>query len=232
MNKRFLILFLLIFLVCGCDTDNSSGNKEYKEKSKTYLVGEEKVIQEYVAPVPAYTTTELWGRTTAWGLKTRYEVGVGKDIEPGMYNIVASGWAEFNIFIGSVEIDLNYTKDYNGQVNLGPLERDVCYISERSCPYSYSGYKRVEKIFLNEGDILYTSYEPYSGQGVSIRFEPQYFELDHPAVEEVPEVKVSPLEVKETVRKYTDKYECYINDYKVPDCSSLNYYDELVSEFE
>lgn len=232
MSKKILIVLCILFIT-GCQNDKTSVLDEpYIEKSQTYTIGEEKIIVEYVPEKEAYTTTELWGKTTNWGLKSKYEIGKGKDIEPGMYNIVAKGWANYNIFIGAVEIELEYTKGYNGAVRLGPLERDICYISERSCEYKYSGYKKVEKIFLEEGDVLYTSYEHYSGQNVSIRFEAQYMTIEHPKQEAISEVKVQPIEIKESIRKYDDKYKCYINDYEVTNCKSLNHYDEILKQFD
>jgi len=233
MNKKILIILLCIAFITGCQSNKTSKlDDKYIEKSKTYTIGDEKIVIEYVPEKEAYTTTELWGKTTGWGLKSKYEVGKGKDIEPGMYNIVASGWANYDIFIGAVEVELDYTNGYSGAVRLGPLERDVCYISEKSCEYKYSGYKKVERIFLEEGDVLYTSYEPYSGQSVSIRFEAQYMTIEHPKQEAISEVKVAPLEIKESIRKYSKQYKCYINDYEIPNCNSLNYYDEIMAQFE
>lgn len=233
MSKKILII-ICIFLISGCQSNkNSKIDDNYIEKSKTYTIGEEKVVIEYVPEKEAYTKTELMGKTTGWDLKPKYEVGKGKDIdiEPGVYNIVASGWANFNIFIDAVEIDFDYTQKYSGTIRLGPLERDVCYISERSCEYKYQGYKRVEKVELEEGDVLYTSYDYYSGQDVYIRFEAQYVTIEHPKQEAIPEVKVKPLEVKEIIRKYSNGYKCYINGYEVPNCDSLNYYDEIIKQF-
>ena len=231
MNKKILII-LCILLITGCSSNKTSKlDEQYTEKSKTYTIGEEKIIIEYVPEKEAYTTTELLGRTTGWGLKSKYEIGKGKDIEPGVYNIVASGWANYNVFIGALEIDLDYLKGYSGAVRLGPLESDVCYISERDCEYKYEGYKKVEKIELEEGDVLYTSYEYFSGQSISIRFEAQYVTIEHPKEDAVPEEKVDPLEIKESIRKYSSGYKCYINDYEVPNCDSLNYCDEIMKQF-
>lgn len=229
MNKKVLII-LCILLITGCASNKTSKlNERYTEKSKTYTIGEEKIIIEYVPEKEAYTETVLSGRTTSWGLKTRYEVGYGKDIEPGVYYINTTGWANYNIFIGAVEVSLDNTSDYKGTVFLAPLEQSICYISERDCPFDY--YKQIGALNLYEGDILYASYSPYSGQGVSIRFEAQYVTIEHPKEEAVPEEKVEPLKIKETIRKYSSGYKCYINDYEVPNCDSLNYYDEIIKEF-
>ena len=228
MNKKIIIILVLMILVTGC----SSKEKKYTEKSITYTIGEEKVVVKHVPEKPAYTSTELLGKTTGWGLKPRYAVGHGADIEPGMYNVVTSGWANYNIFIGAVEVDLNSTENYSGAFRVSPLARDICYISERNCAYKYDGYKEVQKLLLVSGDVLYVSYTPFSGQDVSIRFEAQYVTINHPKEEEIPEVSVEPLEIKESIRKYKDSYKCYINGYEVPDCDALNHYDDIMKKFK
>lgn len=233
MNKKVLII-LCVLLITGCQTNKANRLREdYIEKSKTYNVGEEKIIIEYVPEKEAYTETVLSGRTTSWGLKTRYEVGYGKDIEPGTYDVNSSGWANYNIFIDAVELDLSHTEKYNGYVLINPLEHSVCYSKEQNCSFMYTlaYYSKIEDLVLQEGDILYTKYGSFSGQGVSIRFEAQYVTIEHPKEEAIPEEKVEPLEIKETIRKYSSGYKCYINDYEVPNCDSLNYYDEIIKEF-
>lgn len=229
MNKKLLIIFCILILT-GCQNNKTSQlDTNYIEKSKTYDVGEEKVIIEYVPEKPAYTEKKLSGKTTSWGLKTRYEVG--KDLQPGAYYLTSTGWAEFNIFIGAVEVNLNNTKRYSGSIYLEPTEQSVCYIHETNCPYGY--YKKIGILYLEKGDIIYASYSPHNDQWVNLRFEAQYINIEHPKEEEIPEVKVNPLQVKESIRKYSNnEYKCYINDYEVPNCSSLNYYDELIKEFD
>ena len=231
MNKKIILVLLILLMVVGCGKKKEV-EETYVEKTKTYTIGEEKILQEYSPAKEEYFTEEVIGKTTGWSLKPKYEIGKGKDIEPGVYNIESKGWAQYNIFIGAVELNLNYLAGYSGSVRLGPLQMSVCYIDEIECEYLFDGYKRVEMINLQEGDILYTSYEPFSGQGVSIRFVPQKIKILHPREEEQPEIKVQPLELKESIRKYSSGYKCYINDYEVPDCVALKYYDEIVSEFE
>ena len=229
MNKN-VILLICILLLTGCQLGN---NEKYIEKSKTYEIGEEKVVVEYKPEKPAYSETVLSGITTSWGLKSRYEVGYGKDIEPGTYDIVSRGWADYNIFVGSVKIKFSH-RVFDNYLYMNPLEYSVCYAKEQSCmfSYTYAYYSRIEDMTLNEGTILYTEYSPYNRQGVSIRFEAQYVTIEHPKEEEIPEVRVDPLEVKESVRKYSDGYKCYINDYEVPDCKALKYYDEIKKKFK
>jgi len=230
MKRKILIISCIIFLT-GC-FNIKLFDEDYIEKSKTYTVGNEKIIKEYVPEKKAYKETKLSGKTTSWGLKSKYIVGKGKNIEPGVYNIETKGWANYNIFIGAVELNLDYLKKYSGSVRLGPLSVDVCYINEISCTYNYSGYKTVQRISLEEGDVIYTSYEPFNGQSVSIRFKAQYVTINHPKQEAQPEIKVMPLVVKETIRKYSKEYKCYINDYEVSTCESLNYYEEIIKQFE
>lgn len=233
MSRKILII-LSILLITGCQSNKTSKlDEKYIEKSKNYTLGEEKVIIEYVPEKEAYTETVLSGKTTSWGLKTRYEVGYGKDIEPGTYDVNSTGWANYNIFIDAVELDLSNTKNYSGYVLINPLEHSVCYSKEQNCSFIYSlaYYRKIEDLVLHEGDILYTSYGSFSGQGVSIRFEAQYVTIEHPKKEAIPEEKVEPLVIKESIRKYSNGYKCYINNYEVPNCESLNYYDEILKEF-
>ena len=229
MNKNDILL-ICILLLTGCQLGN---NEKYVEKSKKYEIGEEKVVVEYQPAKEAYSETVLSGSTTSWGLQSRYEVGYGKDIEPGTYDIVSSGWADYNIFVGGLKLKFNW--GFTSYLFIDPLSQSVCYAKEQSCMFTdtHACYSRIEDITLSEGTIIYTEQDFYgSHQSVSIRFEAQYVTIEHPKEEEVPEVKVTPIEVKESIRKYSSGYKCYINDYEVPDCKALKYYDEIKKKFK
>lgn len=220
------IILILLFLT-GCSDKELRVDNKYIEETITYEVGESKVIKEEIKEKDAYDEKVLSGKTTGWSSKTRYEVGYGKDIEPGFYNILSRAGGYDYIFMGAIEVEIN---NWDNKYYLDPTENAVCYANEQDCFLDY--VKRVEGVTLREGDKIFVSHPRYQSQYSYIKFEAQYITVHHDAVSASPEVRVESLKVKESVRKYNNIYKCYINDYEVFDCSTLKYYNELEEKLD
>ncbi len=216
-----LIISLLLLIKFIIKPAESYKYDAKKSVDKIYTLGEEKVVREYTPKKEAYTSEEVSGVTTSWSLNDRYEVGIEKEIKPGIYTIETKGWARFDIFVGSVEVTIN------SQIigyKLTPLEGTSCYSAEQICTYGY--YKSIKQVELEEGDKIYVNYSPYSGQSVSIRFHAEPYEVEHMKQAEKSEIRKKPIKIKESIMKNKNKTICFINEIET-ECSALKYYKDL-----
>lgn len=207
------------------DTEENKKSGKYTEKISEYIISPSKIIQEAVPAKPAYTENVVRGKTITRTTKDRFEVG--KDIVAGRYNIISNGSWQYS-FIGSIEVK---TKATSMGYYLDPSEKSYCYHSEQVCDFYYTldYYKGIKNVDLVEGDIIYVSYPTY--QPSSLTFEAVPETIEHEAVTAQDEIVASDIKIKESIKKYKNTAQCFINDHLVNKCEVLFDYEKILDLF-
>jgi len=229
LTKLIIVLsilsFFILYYVNSTNFYSNIFDVETISYSITYTLEDSILLEEAIKAKEEWVETKIDGKTTSWGLKTRYEVG--KDLEPGTYTINSKGYASYNIFMGKVDISF---KDNNNKYWINPLERAVCYSDEVVCSRT-TYYNKVSGLTFELGDVIYTAYSPYSGQSVSIRFEPEEVEIFHPAIEGKEKVYSEPTKVIEEIKFVKGEYYYYINDIEQESCEKLKKCEDIMEQF-
>ena len=220
----FVFISFFYYVIKASSFDKETYDLNYKEMQIEYVIVEEKIVQEYREAIPSFTEKVVRGKTTGWSRASRYEVG--KDVNPGKYSINVSGWANFNSYIGYVEVN----SPNIGLIYMDPTAQAVCYHDEGSC--SFGPYKKVHGVTFEDREIIYVEFPSYSGQSASLRFEAEIEEIKHEEVPVQEEIIAPSVKVVEKIRLFDDgKEECYINGYIVNKCEILNEYMKIKGMF-